>query len=462
MKDKAGRRLDTFEVGMWPRPSLKFFGHSYMEGLTGPSKQTLRFSTRIAALLNAREENYGWHGAVTLYAAVGSTPWLSHVPPRVAPFAAATDGAMIYTGINDFGGNLVSDANLTVSWLRCMTHWLRAQQRMTVQDSAYCVPSQGTGASAWQQNTLSYGPSGDQWKGVTGNYMTVTTPSTFPGGSLRLWYAVQLNTGGVHTVTVNGAAATTKDTRGSTLSTVKPVCVELTGLAPGVNTIVDTLSAVASGGEQWVYAEYAAATPPPVVLANINRAPSYTANGGAATDSAVTAQNILIAAMVAEFTDGRVVLLDVDTLLNKQAVYFAGDNLHLSDAGNEVVAVAAAKLFRPLLMDSNAFASTKANGPESLHRLRVDAAARGTNGTSTAMAGTATLVAGAVTITTKALGNTTTDQICYWKQTGASTGALRCTAKTVTANSSPGTFTITSSDSADTDTIFWMIVSTST
>lgn len=73
------------------------------------------------------------------------------------------------------------------------------------------------------------------------------------------------------------------------------------------------------------------------VVVKLNRVITYV---NSATDADVTNYNTDIASVLAEFTAGQWLAVDIDTTLNKTATLFAADGVHPNDRGHAAVAVA--------------------------------------------------------------------------------------------------------------------------
>jgi hypothetical protein len=183
-----------------------------------------------------------------------------------------------------------------------------------------------------------------------------------------------------------------------------------------------------------------------VFVVNMPHAPSYPGVDHATTDAEVTTINQLIKGVVNEFTDGRVHLFDVDSLIGANPDLFYSDGIHFNDAGEEAVMKAALKLLAANYPSGDTVGHAKPAGSgEAQHALRLldHASAVGKKHSGTILA---TLVNGSVTVTNSML--TANTRLAINRVTlGAAPGHLSYTI--ANAGTDTASFTVTSSSGTD-------------
>lgn len=442
-----------------PQPRIYFFGHSYLEGLPSVApNQALRLASLTAGLLNARESTSAVHGS-SIYWAGDTLPtiervWRDVTPRGALPLRPALHAGVIYAGINDIQWQKTyTDNSIVINALRVAIDRLRAGAAWAPFDTTTIVFAQGTGAGNWANgggNSFAYGS--NRISTNAGNKFTITTPSTFLGGTLDIVVFNRLNGGAVHSITVDGGGAQTFDTRTGLVSSYRPVRIRLTGLSAGSHTIVDTLTTVGSDGEYFCYWQIPHPTPPVVALASINRCPINPNFGDHVLSTAdYTTWNGLFQALVAEYTDGRVLYVDTDTALGNDATLFNADGLHPNADGNAALAQLFARTLRPYMPGDVAYTQSQAAGINGLFNPQLNSQGLAP------MAGSATLVAGTVRVTTRAMVATTSGVLVTRQNTNANEGTLKVTTKTANSGSVSGFFDIVSTNASDTGQVFWTV-----
>lgn len=438
---------------------LATFGHSYNDP-NYPVGVVFRkdlYGSRLAGLLGMVEDNYHVAGTYAIQGTgnaydrvVNQLPALPTV--AAAPLRAPVNCAAIYVGHNDIAPALqppiAAEPDILIAFLRAMIHRLRAGQAAHVAN-APMVLATGTGGTGWTTTSSASWFGGSlRFATANGNTWTLTLPATFPGGTLEIWGMRNSATGAVHTITVDGNAAGTWDTRGATQTANRPTLLVIPGLSVGTHTIVGTIGNLVGGVEHLNYWQIAHPDPPPVAFANVARTPAA-ANGQ--TDTVVATFMPLFRQLAAEFTDGRVALIEADALLNKDATMF-GDGTHPSVKGAAVLAEAFADALSPLL-------DARDRGSVALDQVLPPTASRALFMESLAGAdprkGTVTLVAGAATITSRALQ---ADSLVLLTPVGAGTGSISRGAITATNNATSGSVPVASSDAADVRVVQYLIV----
>lgn len=441
---------------------LATFGHSYNDpnAVVGVTLRRDLYGARLAELLGMIEDNYHVAGTYAIQGtgnaydrAIVQLPALPTTPPLRAPVNAAA----IYVGHNDISPTLqpsiATEPSILTDFIRAIIHGLRAGVRSHANNMTL---AQGSGGTNWSTTSSASWFGGSlRFATANGNTWTLNTPATFPGGKVQIWGMRNSATGAVHTITLDGVAQTSWDTRGATTTTNRPTFYEIT-VGAGAHSIVGTITNLVGGVEHLNYFQYVHADPPPVAYANVARTPSA-ANGQ--SDSVVATFKPLLAAIATQFTDGRVVCIEADDILNKDTTLF-GDGTHPSPRGAALLADAFATALAPLMTQRAQLsqATDQVLGPGAMRALLIDK-----NTGADPRVGTATLVAGVVTITTRAVQS---DSIIIPipKGSSATMGTIVETARTATNSATAGTVTFTSKDFAgatvtgDTRSFDWVIV----
>jgi hypothetical protein len=180
------------------------------------------------------------------------------------------------------------------------------------------------------------------------NTWTIALPSTFLG-ALEVHGMRSPAQGALHTITVDGSASGTWDTRGAVQSVFGPTLVQITGLAAGAHTIVGTVGAISSGGtfDQLHYYQLPRTDPPPIAYADINQCPIYLSNQ---TDATIAAENPTLRAIASEFSaDARVQCVLVDSLVAYNVNNFAGADIHTNERGVAVIVPGFLSAMKPMV-----------------------------------------------------------------------------------------------------------------
>jgi hypothetical protein len=344
---------------------IELSGHSMVFGV-GASSMDYRYSTLLAGMLHADENNHGVGGAAAAYddngtRAGGYARVLQElVPTRTGgPYLAQPGVGVVHYGMNDLA-YLNGPSNLAPFKDALRTILARYRASAVFEDTSTSVSYSGSGTpgvcggGTWgplgatlynSGSTLCNGPS-------NGATMTISVPSDFPGGTIDLGYTVQPSNGAVHTYTVDGGSlpsgnTNTLDTRGKAAGdfTANPrssdtgLVKRIINVPAGAHTIVDTISS--STGNNWFdYWSIEAPTSRLVIVPLANRMYTYGIYSGAPytpVDADVTTLNAAITSVTNEF-DSSVKTVDLDTPLAKNQNYFYSDGGHLNDQGQAIVA----------------------------------------------------------------------------------------------------------------------------
>jgi lysophospholipase L1-like esterase len=434
---------------------LATFGHSYNDP-NFPVGVTLRkdlFGSRLAAMLGMVEDNYCVAGTYAIQGTGNMYDRISVQLPALptaaaAPLRAPVNAAVIYVGHNDISPSLqpsiAAEPSILIDFLRASIRALRAGQRAHI-GAAPMVLAGGT----WGTNSsASWFGGSTRFATTNGWTWTLTLPSTFPGGQVEIVGIRQLNTGAVHTITIDGQAAASWDTRGATQAMIRPTTYTTPVLSAGTHTIQGTIGNIVGGVEHLHYWQIVHPDPPPVVFANVCRTPAA-ANGQ--TDGVVATFLPLYRQLAAEFTDGRVVLIEADAIFNKATDMF-GDGTHPSVKGAAAVAEVMANALGPLLnvRDRSSIALDQVPAPGATRAVMTEQI----TGADPA-SGTVTLAAGAVTLTNRRLQS---DSLVLLTPIGAGTGVVSRGTITATNSSTSGSVPINSSDAADTRVVQYQII----
>lgn len=439
---------------------LATFGHSYNDpnAIAGVVRRSDLYGARLAALLGMVEDNYCVSGSYSIQGTGNAYDRAAiQIPalPTDFPLRAPVNAAAIYTGHNDIAPGLQpsisTEPSILVDFLRAIIYRLRAGVAKHV-GSAPMVLAGGvwttTSSASWFGGSLRFAT-------ANGCTWTLTLPATFPGGTVEIWGMRNSATGAVHTITVDGQPWDTWDTRGATTTQNRPTSKAITGLAPGARVIQGTIGNLVGGVEHLNYWQVPHSDPPPVAYANVCRTPAA-ANGQ--SDAVVAAFRPLLAAIATEFSDGRVVCIEADDILQKDSTLF-GDGTHPSPRGAALLADAFADALAPLLAgrDPLARATDQVLAPGYARALVVDESAG-----ADPRSGTATLAAGVATITSRAIQ--ANSKIIPIPKGSATAGQIVETGRVATNNNIAGTVTFTSKDTAnatvatDTRSFDWVLI----
>lgn len=348
--DGLERRSVTNRLSSWYS-----WGHSF--GQLGASSNRFLYHRRITDQLgvsSARNQHVSGSKLLSIGARSGGVvnmmqmwepPLRSYGAQSYPPAAGAGD---LLSGINDIQ-----------TWAT-VGDWAQLKEAMRHQYRAACSWSQ---AAAWWQHdesstgqafggsgswsTASYvtalevGPGSSRRRNSSsGATYTVTTGTAEAGLVVALIFLTNYTGGSVYasdiSITLDGAAYSTIDTRDVNPSSVATGGVAVARVQLPDDGAAHTIVATAGTGGMEVCGRLVE-VPRPFVLCNVARRggdDGYTPNGSSAI---VTEANTMIAAVVAEFTSGLVVLADIDTGVGSSAANFA-DDLHPNDRGHELIA----------------------------------------------------------------------------------------------------------------------------
>jgi lysophospholipase L1-like esterase len=428
---------------------VAFFGDSFSEGVPGPTRQTLAFPERVAAMLGCHADNYGVGGArnhqttnTILSRALQVTK-----PPIVAPYQPAHQVAVIQASINNLNlPTVITDLSIvTRSLARAIRH-IRAAGTYEALDTG-----RFTYGGSWS-TILGDTNSGTGVKRATANASTwsLAVPSDFPGGILRVYGFKAPTFGAIHTITVDGAAHGTIDNRDATATNGSEPWEYPITLTAGTHTVAGTISSIATV-ENMNGADFEGTDSPIVVVLNTAKTRNYPGGTHTIVDADVTASNAAVAAMLAaQFPgDARVVLIDVDALLGKNDAYLNADGIHPNDAGHALIAAAI----------SSAVVTARVSASSLLAAAQVtpfDAplARRSRELTTDPRSGVATLVAGTKVVTSRVV--TASSRIVCGIQSLGTVAVPKAIG--VTARTAGTSFTLTSADATDTSVVWWEIV----
>lgn len=338
------------------------FGHSYTNWVNGVTFQTGRTDALFRGALNvpwSNWANFGVSGALLCKEGRSTGGWARVMqevtrPMHGAPYYPDGGGTALIIGLNDTGALAGStQAQIRATYQLVLTAVISRMRSSVVFENDFSVGTRTTYGAGFTSQTgtsdYSSGSSVHKATSTTNATVTMTLPSDYAGEPVAVqWIAQAGATNG--TVTYSGTAGVTgsltlTNAVQSGAGTHVPVVSRFTNLtaANAGQTIVATVSSVDSGGavlfDCW---SLEAKQPPPVIVANVARVVNYSGYANGIGDADVTALNNTIAASVASFGDGMVQVADIDSAINKTALWFAGDGFH----PNELGAAAAAGAMR--------------------------------------------------------------------------------------------------------------------
>lgn len=354
--------------------AFEMFSHSATQG--GASTSHAGTDERLSALLGADCVRRMRGGARLSWMELSSQEvggW-AHIYRYIAPPATGgsetnkymisnRDLVVLWFGNNDLAQLGPPGADLepfTVSLEACIS---RARAAMILEENNATVTfptgswtRYGAGVVERGGSNLLYASGGYYQAAISGS-VRVVTPSDFQGGTIALAFIVATDgSGAAMNFTVNGVAAGSLDTRNknahdygtspSSGTNLNPntVIKRFTDLPPGANTIVATMTAGTLFAFDCWWIE--AAIPPLVVVV-----------GGWETDDSVplfdfydlagfpyvpvagdiAGMDAAMQAVVDTFDDD-VMLVEINSHLNRDRKYFSPDHIHLSDRGHAIVA----------------------------------------------------------------------------------------------------------------------------
>jgi hypothetical protein len=345
---------------------LEAAGYSWTLG-SYSSDPSARYVTRLARRLGASEERvYALGSSVLAYYNLASGTWpdgkkghngwatlmqrvkRQHHPyttnyPFTAPFKPASQLVLLHYGYADLAS--YNNEALFKETLRSVIR--RYRSAAVFEDSHASVVFSGT----WTTTTARDSNSGDsrRFSTVNGSAVTITMPPA-PAGNYNVIIggvnaSAFAQNGGLRW-TVNGVSVGSKIVAPSsdTASNVSPTVFVIPNVPAGA-TIVGTLNTADGPYAQFDYWAIEAPEPPLVLVMKEPRMPDYGmfASGWAlpanVTDANVISHNAAKQAVCDEFTDGRVVGVDLDAAFNKNTAYFGPyENGHPNDAGERLLA----------------------------------------------------------------------------------------------------------------------------
>lgn len=329
--------------------SLHTWGHSYIEG-TGPSvTQGLDdFVTILGEMLGLPVRNEGIGGAALHSYVQGSGSWVDVVQKVTRPgrFTPATGLHVVMYGLNDI--NLL----LGVTGMAAFTESMRvAVARLRAGRIYEDNTSPGVtlgGSGSWTQTSATNRNSGAtyNYNPTNGATITITTPASFPGGTIDLGFITWSDgSGATISGTVNGTVYSINTTTFAVPSLRTPSVLRIPNVPAGAASYVFTSSAGVGGVgtvfDYWSW-EAPASQGPLVVLVKQPHCLDYSAYDGTPpgppTDAAVDAMNATFDAIAAEF-GARVITVDTSYLnANTNGVFWSAGNVHLNILGQRTLA----------------------------------------------------------------------------------------------------------------------------
>lgn len=353
-------------------------GHSYVSGFN-VVEGGARWASRTAMVLHAEEVTYGHSSAVLAeddasgnpggYASilngiaprvanVASGPTTLYAPRTAQPYIPTSPVNVFFYGVNDLGF-LGATTATNVAWFKMALRGLVCLSRAGgyFPDTHSSVAYGGSGGSHWTANTVQgqFGSPTNHSTATANDKVTITVPADFPGGEIDL-LTIAKSGGTKWSTTVDGGAAAVLDGTSSAFGSASGrgnlVVQRLTGLAAGTHSIIMTMvskdTAASAVFDSWLIAAPAL---PVTVLCTQPAVPSLPLTTSGAhtpiTSTDVSALNVAIAALPAEFTDGNVVLADVaaafaaasgNVIFTSAGSLYASDNLHPNTTGHGVIA----------------------------------------------------------------------------------------------------------------------------
>ncbi|WP_310962166.1 hypothetical protein [Nocardioides terrisoli] len=318
-------------------------GHSYMNGVgTGVTKGTNDMATLIAAGLDLPLFNRAIAGSV-LYSHLGTgDDWAQVLQNETRPTRFAPPGGFypIMWGINDahaLGNTQTAQAPFKQA-LRSVISRYRSGAVFESSDSTVTLGGSGT----WLQSLTAISNSGVgfHYNPTAGGTITITTPASFPGGTIALGF---INWDDSSAFTVTGPASlgspvlTPTPTDGTYRS---PAVMRIADVPAGSASYVFTTSAVTGGVgcafDFWAW-EPDEESCPLIVFVGQAKPLDYTQYGDSnLTDAGVDALNAVSQAVVAEF--GSRVIYVPTTDMDHSTTYYEAGNIHPNAAGHAHIA----------------------------------------------------------------------------------------------------------------------------
>ena len=347
-------------------------GHSYASGYLS-TEDGEQWPQRLAATLHAELLTYVHTSAVL---AVDSTGNTGGYPDVLVALTPRSSGTSVYAnrtaspyfplspltifnyGVNDLAYQTATTAT-NVAWFKMAMRACVCVARAGgfFADTDASVAYGGSGGSHWSAGTLTnqYGSPSNHSTTTVNDTVTITVPADFPGGEIDL-LTLTYSGGTKWSTVVDGGGAQvldgTSSAYGSNTNHANLVVQRLTGLTAGTHTIVTTVLAIDATALAY-FNSWMIATPslPLVALCTeLAGAPAFpmTTTGAHTpiTTADVNSLNAAIIALAAEFTDGLVVIADVNAYFGAAAGYsafgqpgslFRSDNFHPNQAGHAVI-----------------------------------------------------------------------------------------------------------------------------
>ena len=337
------------------------FGHSWMQYAFGTFYQTGRADALFFASMDiegTNRQNNAVNGSRACIEGASTGGFArfykgSKKPQRGGPYVANGGAAIFCWGINDLG--LVGfTTQIKTAYAHAMRTCFSRWRMGVIYENGFQVGTR-TSYGAGFGNVAAVGyTSGDaaHWCTATTNAnFTLTLPADYNGETVGV---TLVGAGGVSggivtwggTTGVSGTTSTS-DILPSAAASHCPVTKRFTGLtsANAGQTITGTVNTLDAGGAVMLdYWGLEAKDPPPIIACNTARltATGYTGNYAswtgteASRDQDVLDLNSNLASVIAEF-DGMIQLADVDSMINKQASFYASDGLHPNEYGAAAV-----------------------------------------------------------------------------------------------------------------------------
>jgi lysophospholipase L1-like esterase len=335
-----------------PPDFMTTYGHSYMNVAYGAFYQTGRFDALVRAALDVEPSNWrglAKDGARLTYEGAAQGGWtrvmqFSPRPQRGGPYAADGGAYIICFGINDIGNSAGTQTEIRNAYKQALRAILARVRASVIFENDFLNGTRTTFTGgfglAGSTNEFSSGTS-VQLTSATSATVTMTLPADYNGETVFIQFVANAGAFG-GTVTWSGTAGVTGTTSTSNViasATAQhlPVVKRITNLtsANAGQTIVGTVTSLdASGSVLFDCWGLEAKNPPIVLLCNVARLTTagYTLYANTIGDTEVGNLNTDIASVQAEFTDGLVRLVDIDTALNKDVNNFF-DGLHPNEIG---------------------------------------------------------------------------------------------------------------------------------
>lgn len=253
---------------------------------------------------------------------------------------------VIALGIADIAMyNPASQTNVLRNSLRTSIARIRCSR--VYEDTDATVTNVGTAGNFTNANASAIYYSGGTAKllgGTAGDRIRISVPADFGGGTvvlggLCLAAIAQVQRANIIVDSVQYGTWDADYSTDSYPSEGSPTCFRVTGLSPGAHTI-DIQSRAGNGNIIFDWWGIEALDAPMVLMMNHPRAPggAYTLfNTGwnrVPTDTEVANMNTMFNSLAAEFTDGKVVIADVDAAFGQNANYFNPDGVHWTEQGS--------------------------------------------------------------------------------------------------------------------------------